>query len=233
MIREDYVLSWIKRFVRMLAEIAGLVKADQHQAAREKIDKALREMLGLSSDAVYSMNEGEIMARLALGEPTQLVRDKCVLLAALLEQLGLACASQGRDEESQACFLKSLQIMLGIQMRLNSGPMPDHAPRIDELADRLWKSTRSIRIDATLMLHYEQTGQYAKAEDALFSLLEGAPGNRDAMEMGTAFYERLLPLEDASLAEGGLPREEVEAGMAELNKIKSRGENVQTGDTGH
>ena len=156
------------------------------------------------------------MARLTLGDSTQLVREKCVMLAALLEQLGLACATQGREEESQDCFLKSMHIMLGIQMRHDHEVLPEYAPRIEELAERLWKSNRSIRTDATLMLHYEQTGRYAKAEDALFSLLEGAPGNADAIEMGVAFYDRLSQLDDNTLIAGGLPREEVEAGLAEL-----------------
>lgn len=218
MIREDYVLRWIKRFVRLLAEIAGLVKTDQFQAACEKIDRALEEMLGLSPDAVFAMTEGEIMGRLALGESTQVVREKCVMLAALLEQLGLALAGMGREAESQNCFLKSLQIMLGIQLRRDHGVLLDQTPRIDDLAERLWKSNRSVRVDATLMLYYEQSGQFAKAEDALFSLIESVPGNKDAFDMGVAFYERLLKMEDDKLAEGGLPRAEVTASLAELKK---------------
>jgi hypothetical protein len=33
-----------------------------------------------------------------------------------------------------------------------------------------------------------------------------------------AFYERLRQLEDEQLQQGGLPREEVEEGLAELNR---------------
>jgi tetratricopeptide (TPR) repeat protein len=130
MIREDYVLTWIKRFVRLQAEIAGLVKTDRYQEACAKIDRAL-----------------------------------------------------------------------------------------EDLADRLGKSSRSARVDATLALFYEQAGQFAKAEDALFSLIEAAPGNTDALAMGAAFYGRLLRLDDGQLAAGGLPREEVEAGLAELKRL--------------
>jgi hypothetical protein len=69
-----------------------------------------------------------------------------------------------------------------------------------------------------LMRHYEQHGAFAKAEDALFDLLEAEPGNSDALEFGIAFYERLRGQSDMALAKGNLPRQELEAGLAELRQ---------------
>ena len=78
MIREDYLIAWIKRYVRFLAEIAGFIKTQDFEAAARRADLALRELLNLGSDSVISLTEGEILARLALGDPPPVVwRARC------------------------------------------------------------------------------------------------------------------------------------------------------------
>jgi hypothetical protein len=216
MIREDYLIGWIKRFVRFLTEIAGLMKTDQYQAAIQQIDLALRELLGLGADSISSLSDGEILARLTLGETTQLVQEKCFMLAALLRQLGLALVAQNRISESQDCFLRALHVMLGVRLRDEQVSLPEYAPRIEDLVELLKGGNLSPRTRATLMLYYEQTGQFAKAEDTLFMMLEDAPGNVDLIEIGMAFYDRLLKFDDAILIAGNLPRPEAEAGMHDL-----------------
>src|SRR5512135_1560985 len=104
MIREDYIIGWIKRFLQMLAQIVGLVKAEQYDQAIQNIDAALQTLLDLGPDTVLTLSEGQIMARLIVGEPTQLVQAKCILLAATLDQLGLVLKAQNRTEQSRDCF---------------------------------------------------------------------------------------------------------------------------------
>jgi len=71
-----------------------------------------------------------------------------------------------------------------------------------------------------LMEHYERTGQFGKAEDALFAILDGDVDNDLALTFGLSFYERLLGKSDAQLADGNLPRAEVEASLQELRDRK-------------
>jgi hypothetical protein len=71
------------------------------------------------------------------------------------------------------------------------------------------------------MEHYERTGQFGKAEDSFFAILDADPDNSVAVEFGISFYERLLRQDDLRLAEGNLPRAEVEAGLAELRGKKT------------
>jgi hypothetical protein len=73
-----------------------------------------------------------------------------------------------------------------------------------------------------LMEHYEQTGQFGKAEDALFAILDGDVDHEVALNFGISFYERLLGKSDAQLADGNLPRNEVEASLQELRDRKIR-----------
>ena len=68
MIRQDYILEWIKRYIRWLAEIVGLVRAQDYEAAIRRIDLALRTLLEVGSDSVTDLSEGEILARLTVGD---------------------------------------------------------------------------------------------------------------------------------------------------------------------
>jgi hypothetical protein len=66
------------------------------------------------------------------------------------------------------------------------------------------------------MQHYERLGEFARAEDCLFAMLEFEPENRNLLEFGIGFYDRLRCRNDATLLAGNSPRVEVEAGLSEL-----------------
>jgi tetratricopeptide (TPR) repeat protein len=216
MIREDYLIGWIKRFVHFLTEISGLLKTGQHQAARQRMDIVLRELLGLGADSMISLSEGEILARLIVGEPTVLVQEKCLVLSAVLDQLGTVIAAQGRHEESQECYLKALHLALGVLLRDDQVALPEYAPKVEDLLQKLKATRLDPRTQATLMVYYEQSRQYAKAEDVLFALLDNEPHNADLLAIGVAFYDRLLQRDEVELAGGDLPRPEVESGRREI-----------------
>ena len=222
MIREDYIIDWIKRYVLMLAQIVGLVKTEHYPAALRAIEGALQTLLDLGPDSVLSLSEGQIMARLSIGGPTQIVRDKCVILAALLEQLGIVGAAQDRRRESVECHLKALHIMLGLRLGEETQSLPGYAPRVEDLAARLKEERLPGRTYAALMLYYEAQASFAPAEDALYALLETEPDSPNGVDIGIAFYERLLARSDAELIAGHLPRQEVEEGLAKIQADHSR-----------
>ncbi|MNG29605.1 hypothetical protein D3C84_1150660 [compost metagenome] len=63
----------------------------------------------------------------------------------------------------------------------------------------------------------EQRGQFDKAENRWYAML--TDGDARASE-AAAFYERLQAMSDDQLEAGGLPREEVLLGIAELDRMK-------------
>jgi hypothetical protein len=223
MIREDYILAWIKRYIRMLAEIVGLVRTADYERAIRGIDLALRDLLNLGADSVQSLSEGEIMARLTMGESPLIVRDRSIFLAALLRQWGIVAAAQGKTELSRDCHVKALHVMLGVRLRPDPEPLPEYAPSIADLLDALKAEDLPSRTYAALMLFHESEGDFAKAEDALFEMLRAEPGNDAVRNMGEAFYHRLTALSDEALAAGGLPRDELRAGLAELSRVPRSG----------
>jgi hypothetical protein len=217
MIREDYLIGWIKRYLRWLAEITGFLKATDYEAAAQRADLALRELLGLGADSVVSLTDGEMIARLAVGDPPPIVRDKCLLLAALLNQLGKVAAGRKDPETARDCWVKSLQVALGTALQ-GGGDLPEYAPSIGELLGQLDAALLPPRTQAALVLYHEQRGEFARAEDSLFRFLDAAEDAPEALAIGRAFYQRLEVLSDEALAAGDLPRAELEAGLAELDR---------------
>ena len=69
---------------------------------------------------------------------------------------------------------------------------------------------------AGVALLYERAGRFGDAEDTLFEGLERDDAPESLVEAAVAFYRRLLDRDDEGLDSGGLPRDEVEAGLAEV-----------------
>ena len=108
--------------------------------------------------------------------------------------------------------------MLGSLAQEELGDWPDLAPKVEVFVAALSDTPLPLPTQAMLMQYYERAGEFAKAEDALFAMLELESGNSRLVDFGLAFYERIERQSDASLVTGGLPRAEVKAGLAELRK---------------
>lgn len=222
MIREDYLIGWFKRYLHWLAEIAGLIRTADYAAAARRADLALRELLGLGADSVVSLTDGELLARLAVDDPPPVVRDKCLLLAALLTALGRTAAAQNDPARARDCWLKALQVTLGASFQ-SSADWPEFAPRPETLLELLGDTPLPPRTEAALVLFHENRGEYARAEDALFRFLDATGNAPEALEVGRAFYHRLRALGEETLCAGGLSRAEVEEGLAALQRRAAAG----------
>jgi hypothetical protein len=217
-IRRDYILRMIEEFVQALARINELKQNRRWQEAAGVVDEEFQRLIGTGADAVARLTETELLANLIRGEPTQAVHDKTLMLTALLKEAGDVAATQERAEESRSCYLKGLRLLLETLAREEVTDCPAFVPRVEMFAAALRGSPLPLETQALLMQHYERSGQFAKAEDALFAMLEAEPGKAGLVAFGVVFYERLQGQSDAALATGNLPRPELETGLAELRK---------------
>lgn len=70
-----------------------------------------------------------------------------------------------------------------------------------------------------LVTFCERAGDFGGAEDALFRVLRLVGPDPQVLARGRALYNHLLTLDDATLAAGNLPREEVVDSLAELESL--------------
>jgi len=221
MIRRDYILRMVEEFVQALQRMRALKKDRLWNEAASSLDEEFNRLMGAGAHAIVGLSETELMARVIQGEPTQAIHTKTLMLTALLSEAGDLSAAQSKIDESRAYYLRGLHLLLYVLAGSESHDFPDFVPRIEHFAAALKDFQLPIESHALLMQHYERTGQYAKAEDALFNMLNQKLEMR-ILEFGTLFYERLLGQSDESLCAGGLPRSEAESGLSELREKMSR-----------
>jgi len=222
MIRRDYILRMIEEFARAIARIRALKKERQLEEAAVLTEEEFKRITGLDSESLLKLSETELLARLIQGDSFHAVREKMFFLTTLLKETGDIAAAEGREEESRVCYLKGLHLLLDSLARGDSFEQPEFVPKVDLFVAALADGELPVQTSAFLMQHYERTGQFAKAEDALFAILSAESGNAAAVDFGISFYERLLGRSDGELAEGNLPRNEVESGLKELRARKKR-----------
>jgi hypothetical protein len=216
MIRRDYLLRMIEEFIQMLARLQSLKQGQRWNEAGELLDDEFRRLVGDGAPAVARLSETDLLARLAQEGPTQLVREKTMMLATLLKQAGDVAVAEDRAEDGRQCYLKALHLLLEVLGREDVHVLPEFVPGVESLKQVLEGGSLPLRTHALLMQHHERIGEFAKAEDECFAMLDAEPGNERLVELGCAFYRRLLNQNDTALNEANLPRREVEEGLTEL-----------------
>lgn len=220
MIRRDYILRMVEEFIQALLRIRGLKNDQRLEDAFVLTEEEFKRVTGFDSESVLRLSETELLAKLIQSEPLHAVREKMLFLTTLLRETGDILTAQGRIEDGRACYLKGLHLLLDSLMRGEVGELPEFVPKVDDFVAAL--EELPVQTNALLMEHYERSGQFGKAEDALFAILGAEPNNSSAVEFGISFYERMQRQSDARLMDGNLPREEVEAGLRELRDRRSQ-----------
>jgi hypothetical protein len=214
MINKDYILRLAEKFGRFLAIILHLRQANQFEDALIYIDDLFLQMLGFTSSFINSVSEEIVLKMISpLGE---LNVEKCLWIAILLKAEGDIYEDMGNADESYYRYLKSLHFFLAVPpLEGNTGEL-DVRAEVDELLNKLEAYQLPVQAKVKLFHYYEQTGQYAKAEDVLFDMIEAEQPDHDMVEQGIAFYTRLRVKSDDELQAGNLSREEVEEGLEQL-----------------
>jgi len=222
MLRRDYILRMIEEFAQALARIRSLKKGQKWNEASEALDAEFQRLIGDGAQAVARLSETELLARVMQDGPTHLMRDKTLMLTTLLKEAGDVAAGEDREAAGRECYLKALHLLLETLARGDVFEYPDFVPKVEMLVAVLQTAPLPARTHALLMQHYERTGEFAKAENALFALLDAEPDNQRIVDFGIAFYQRLLRQSDAALANASLPRPEVQEGLKELEGRRKR-----------
>jgi hypothetical protein len=206
----------LAEFFEVLSRIRSLQKGQQWQEAGLLADEEFQQIVGHNKKAVVSLSETELLAQLIKSETTLAVREKTLMLVTLLKEAGDIAAAEAKPEESRSYYLKGLHLLTGVLAREEVSDFPDFVPRVESFLSALGDSPLPLTTEAMLMQHYERLGDFARAEDKLFSMIEIQPENVELLNFAVAFYERMQQKSDAVLIAGNLPRAEVETGLAQV-----------------
>jgi hypothetical protein len=214
--QDDYL---IRTLVAPLAAILAtlLFHKKNHQIAEslDTLDKASRSVLGLDRALLSRLTESYLMT--LLEGDTEYGAFRYMIAATLIKEEADVRLLEGNEEAGVTLYQKSLRMYLTLTLD-HALKLPDeYRTRIEEFMVRLRGFVLADELRERLFRFFEQTHQYALAEDMLFERLDATPNRPELIRQGITFYERLLTLHPARLVAGKLPLEEVQEGLNELH----------------
>lgn len=215
MFRDDYIMKIVAQATAVVGQIMAGRRAGRPEQAQAALDAALAELVGLSRAQLEETDAATLALLLARHETGGVGR--ALLAAALLQAQADLDVAADRD----AAAVVGLRIKaLDLRLHLAQGYQV-HNTSLDGAVEQLVAQLDDYHLPGatllTLYRYYEQTGQYARAEDRLFELLDGGYAfDHDLLDDGLAFYDRLMRKSEAELESGNFSRAEALAGFNEL-----------------
>lgn len=217
MINKDYILRLAEQLGRELAILLRLREYNKQEEALIAIDDLLLKTVGLTSRFINSLPEETLLKTLS---PLGKINVEAGLwIASLLQSEGEIYTELGAPKESYYRSLKALYLFLAIVLQEPIETSSTFYAAIRDLLKKLDEYELPAHVKRLLFGYYELMGQYAKAEDTLFDLLDETKGDRELLTQGQAFYQRLQTRNDADLQAGNLTHEEVAEGLAQLQRF--------------
>ena len=218
MIERDYFMRMISILTQMIARILFLKNKMEFPKALQDIKTTSKTLLGVDGDLMRRLSPAQIMQ--LFGSDLTVAVPKSYVAAILFKEEAEVRALTGEEEEPARLYLRSLTLLLDVYGWAKEPTEPDHPKVIQDVLDKLRDFVLPMDLQEKLFRYRVQIGQYDKAEDLLYDILDMKP---EFKTEGMRFYERLLEKKDEELTKGGLPREEVVDG---LNQIKADGGKV-------
>ena len=211
MITRDYFLRMIHQLAQVIAKVLKLTEVKQYNDALEEIQLSSKQLLGMDLRLLTSLSDTEFIRLLSLGERFEV--EKCVVTAKLLRLIGEVREGQVDDIGKYHSYTTSLSLLLELLFRESETLPKEYFDEIDVLISKLSSYDLSSDLLRKLFRFYGIVRRYDAAENVVFDLVERDSGFGAE---GVKFFERLRTKSDEELEEGNLPRNEVEAGIAEL-----------------
>ena len=211
MLEKDYIMRIIHQFARFLARVLLRINNEELKEARMDMQTASERFLGMQLDMILSLNNQGLIEMLSIGG--ELDVEKSYIAAQLF-----FCEAKVRDADNRTgakgICLRSLDLLLKSFPRMDKVLKREATSAIEQILSMLKNEHLPVDMYEELILYYEHRGEYSKAEDCLFELIES--GFEKALKIGESFYERLMKKTDRELERGNLPRSEVEEGLLDL-----------------
>ena len=217
MIERDYFMRMISILTQMIARILFLKNKKEFPKALLEIQTTGKTLLGIDGDFARRLSPSQIMQ--LFGSDLTVAVPKSYVAAILFKEEADVRALLGEEEESGQLYLRALTLLLDVLEWANEPVEPNHAQVIEEVQEKLKGYSLPVDMLDKLLGFHERMGQYDKAENLLFDILEIKP---EYKAEGMLFYKRLLEKKDEELERGGLPRQEILEGIEEIGRTEAR-----------
>lgn len=213
MLHRDYILRMIQQLSRVLAKILKLKQEQQFDAALFEVNAAGKKLLRLDLDMLAEFDEENLVE--TFRPANNLDAMSCLITAELL--LSKIELDSFAEEKKVDLRKKALRLFLEAVTTLETLLTDEVLEKILQLEQLLENHALSGETFHAQFRLREYRAEYAEAENYLF--LWANTGAVEALREGEKFFWRLRRLSDSQLLSGGLPREELDDGIADLRRI--------------
>lgn len=217
---KDYIMNMIRQFTNAIASIMGLKAENKIKESQEVLMDTLKDFTGLNIEVLEALPYEILIQKVSGSSGINSVKN--LVLAELLNQQADIYAIKGEMSRARNLYLMSLNIMINVILKGDHLVLEKNQGKVNELIEKIGRFEVPKESKMLLFPYYELTNNYAKAEDVLFELIDKTEVNKDLLEEGIAFYERLLVKDQTELEKGNLPIDEVFEGLASLKEYKHK-----------
>ncbi len=211
MFERDYVVRMFTRFAQELARLINRNQSERDFDVMQDLEGLFLRYTGLEAgfaERLDGMDLLEIFSDSAEGA------GKALVAAEIWSFMAENLLNSGRVDRSDHLRRLSIELYAAAMRRDPEFADTKSLYRALVVLESLPLARWTLAVAEAAAFLFEKGRKFARAEDALFMLLdrdvEGAP------QAAEQFYYRMLRLDDAELTAGGLPREEVEEGLREV-----------------
>jgi hypothetical protein len=239
MLQRDYMMRLIESMTDTLGQMMGLRRQHKQEEALALSGDLLEKLLRMKPELARKLSAGDLISM--LGQRGTADPEDLRALGTLMSAEADTLEELGRDTEAVSLRAKALHMFLAAEVEeqahasvlagelgLSAGAVrdtgdqevPGESDQPDEAAllmERLGNASLPRSTGLLAAAAAERRGWYDKAENYLYAMVEDGVGRASDLE---AFYTRLMLLSDEQLEAGGLPRDELVLGMAELDRMK-------------
>jgi Family of unknown function (DUF6483) len=213
-IERDYIMRMIAMLTAVITRIMGFKNQREYPQGYTELEKACRSLLGVDLGVVDACTEDQLVELFA--RDRELAPSRWYVLGVLLQERAELLRLSGKDSSESGLDLKSLRLLLESFLDPEAAPAPDHRDRLGRGIRLTRDQDLPRRTSECLARYYESVGEFAKAEDIHLELLEQDSKHEQEVRK---FYQRLLARPDQDLADGNLPRREIQEGLGRLGNI--------------
>lgn len=222
MFQRDYILRMIEQFVKVLAKILFNKEAKNYSTALDEIRQSYHSVFGIDKELISISSAEEIVSLLKLqgkSEPKVFI----MLAEFLKEEADLHKVLKDiSPSEVDKIYCKALSLFYEAVLPNSDFQTTENFEKIDYLINAIESRSKQRGLVVKTFRYFELKGEYAKAENLLFELIDLSP--TFAVSEGEKFYNRLKEETDEELLKGNFSREEIEQGLSEF---KTRIKNVK------
>lgn len=212
MLQRDYFMKMTEMLVAVLSKVLLNKEKKNYTEAEKEIESAAKTIVGLDFKLISLLNPEDIIS---LMKTSDVYAGRCLITAELLKEYGNILGEKGNIKESISVYIKSLWLYVE-SVLTKELPVPEvYFSKINFLIQNLSEIGTPVELRQKIFEYFEISGQYSKAEDVLFELID--TGSADIQQKAIKFYNRLKLKPEEELIKGNLSSEEVEESLEEIN----------------